>query len=440
MDNSISKNFNFISLIKFSLPTIIMMMFTSLYTIVDGIFVSRLVNTDALSAVNITYPFTSLIVAIAIMFASGGSAIVATLLGEGNTKKALQSFTLIVTSAFIISSIVSLLGLIFINPLIQFLGAEGNITAYAKDYLKILLFFAPFSVLQMVFQNFYITAGRPHLGLAISIIAGLSNAALDYLFMGPLNMGIAGAAYATVSGYLIAGLFGLWFFNRKKSNVHFKKFKIDWTVLKETCFNGSSEMVTNLSTSVTTLLFNILMMRHLGSDGVASIAIVLYAQFLMVSLFIGFSMGVAPVISYNYGSENHDHLRKIFKINQKFIIFTSIAIFIAAQLLNAPIASIFTAKGTNVYALTVHGFYLFSFSFLFAGINIYTSALFTALSNGKISATISFARTFIFILLGIILLPKVLDIDGIWLAVPFAELLTFAMSVYFLKKLKKIVY
>lgn len=436
MDNSISKNFNFISLIKFSLPTIIMMMFTSLYVIVDGIFVSRFVNTDALSAVNITYPFTSLIIAVAIMFASGGSAIVATLIGEGNTKKALKSFTLIVTTAFIISVIISSLGLIFINPLIEFLGAKGDIVIYAKDYLRILLFFAPFSVLQMVFQNFYITAGKPHLGLAISIIAGLSNALLDYLFMGPLNMGISGAAYATISGYLIAGLFGLWFFNSKYSSIHFKKFKIDWLILKNTCFNGSSEMVTNLSTSVITLLFNIIMMRYLGSDGVAAMAIVLYAQFLMVSLFMGFSMGVAPVISYNYGSENHTHLRKIFKINQQFIIGASIFIFILAQLLNSPIASIFTAKGTNVYTLTVHGFFLFSFSFLFAGINIYTSALFTALSNGKVSATISFARTFVFILLGILFLPKVLNIDGIWLAVPFAELLTFVMSVYFLKRLK----
>ena len=434
MSQSISKTFNFKSLVRFSLPTIVMMIFTSLYTIVDGMFVSRLVGTEALSAINITYPFLGLVIAIAIMFASGGSAVVATQLGEGKKEDALKNFSLIVLTNFILILLVSVLGILFMDPLVRALGAKDGLIGYSKDYLTVLLIFAPAYSLQLVLQSFYIVAGKPKLGLLISILSGVTNAILDYVFMGPLGMGIAGAAYATAAGYLVSALFGLYFFSRSQSAIHFKRPSFHGEILKQACFNGSSEMVTNLSTSVVTLLFNIFMMKHLGTEGVAAITIVFYFQFLMVSLFMGYSMGVAPVISYNYGSKNYPHLKKIFKINWQFIIGMSLVVFAAAQLLNHTVTKIFTPVGSSVYNLTIHGFALFAISFIFAGINIYASSLFTALSNGKVSAIISFARTLVFISLGIILLPMILGVDGIWWAVPFAEVCTLFITFYYVKK------
>lgn len=440
MENQISKDFSFISLIKFALPTIGMMIFSAMYTIVDGIFVSRLVGTEALSSVNITYPFISIMIGIAIMFASGGSAVVATKLGEGNTKKAYENFTLITISALGISIVVSILGVIFIDELVIILGAKGEMVAHSTVYLKILLMFAPASVLQILFQSFYVAAGKPGIGLAVSLFSGVLNAVLDYLFMGPMNMGIAGAAYATSAGYLVAALIGIIFFSIKRQSIHFLKPEIDFKVIKETCFNGSSEMVTSISTSVITFLFNLIMMKYLGSNGVAAITIILYCEFLLSALYIGFSIGVAPILSYNYGEQNYERLRKIYIMNRNFILFTSGIVFFTA-LVSAPfITNIFVDKANPVYSIAKHGFYLFSFGFLFSGMNIYSSAFFTALSNGKISAIIAFSRTFIFFILGISILPKILEVDGVWLAVPFAEIMTLILVSRYIRKYKHIIY
>lgn len=438
MSNSIAKKFTFLSLIRFALPSIIMMVFMSLYTIVDGIFVSRFVGTAALSAVNVTYPFASAIVSVAVMFATGGSAVVARQMGEGQAQAARANFTAIVIAATAAGALLGGVGLLFTDPLVRVLGADDSLAGLCREYLWILSAFAPASVLQILFQNFFVTAGRPGLGLLSTVVAGAANAVLDYVFIVPMQMGIGGAALATGIGYTIPAAVGVIWFLCRRGTLYFSRPVFRLSILLESCANGSSEMVTNLSASVTTFLFNIVMMRLLGVDGVAAMTIVLYAQFLMTSLYMGYSIGVAPVISYNYGSADTAHLKKLFWICIRFIGACSLAV-VASSLLLAPwLSAVFAPKGSAVYALAVHGFVLFSFNYLFAGTNIFASALFTALSNGKVSAAISFLRTFLFIVGGILLLPHLWGVDGVWLAVPVAEALSMAVSVWFLVRKRSV--
>lgn len=437
MESNISKDFQFLSFIKFALPTIIMMMFMSLYTIVDGIFVSRFVGTDALSATNIVYPVINVVLAIAVMLSTGGNAIIAKKMGEGENQKAREYFTFLVLTGVAAGLVIGITGLVFIDPICRFLGASDLLIGYCKQYLPILLFFAPASILQILFQAYFVTAGVPGLGLLTTIMAGIMNAILDYVFIVPLNMGVAGAALATAIGYMIPASVGLVFFLSRKSTLYFVKPRFYGKILLKACGNGSSEMVTNISMGIITMLYNILMMYYVGENGVASITIVLYAQFLLDALHMGFSIGVAPIISFNYGSKNNGQLKKIFKFCMKFIGVASIVLFCLAILFHNNLVAIFSPRGTAVFELASRGFLLFSFSFLFTGLNIFSSAMFTAYSNGKISAIISFLRTFVFIFIGLMLLPLLFNTDGIWIAVPIAELLTAFISVYFLRRFRK---
>lgn len=312
------------------------------------------------------------------------------------------------------------------------LGANGRLMADCKAYLGTLMLFVPASVLQILFQSFFVTAGRPGLGLGLTIAAGISNAVLDYLLIVPAGMGITGAAVATAIGWCIPALAGVAYFLFSQNPLRFARPKLDWRTLGESCFNGSSEMVTNISTGVTTFLFNILMLRYLGEDGVAAITIVLYAQFLLTALYLGFSMGVAPVVSFNYGSGNTLQLKRLFKICALFIGGSSAVVFGVSLLLAGPLVGVFSPPGTAVYEIGREGFLLFSLSFLFAGVNIFASAFFTALSNGRVSAAISFLRTFGFLIVALVLLPKAVGVTGVWLAVPFAELATAGVAALFL--------
>jgi len=433
MNNSISKEFTVGSLIRFAMPTTLMMVILSLYTVVDGFFLSNFVGTDALSATNLVYPFLNLIIAVSVMLATGGSAVIARKMGEGKAGEARESFTMITAVGFTAGVLIGLVGLLFLPQLVRLLGASGVLIPYCEDYLKILLIFAPASVLQILFQTFFVTAGRPMLGLGLTILAGLSNIVFDYIFIVQMKMGIAGAAWGTASGYLVPSVVGLLYFSAmRKGSLYFSKFGMEWKVLGESCFNGSSEMVNNLSAGIVTLLFNMIMLRYLGSDGVAAITVVLYSQFLLNALYMGFAMGVAPVISYNYGSENIAQLRRLFKICLGFIGISSVVIVVAAMALASPIVALFSPKGTAVYDIAIVGFLLFSINYLFSGLNIFASGFFTALSNGKVSAILSFLRTFVFIVVGILLLPRFLGVNGIWLSVPFAELMTLLFSAAYL--------
>lgn len=436
MSYTTTKKFTFLSLLKFAVPAIIMMLFMSLYTIVDGIFISRFIGTNALSGLNIVYPFMSFIHAIAIMFAAGGSAIVAIKMGEGKNEDARSAFSLIIYTGIFLGISVAILGSIFINDIIRFLGASSVLEKYSYDYLRIIILFSPFSILQTLFQTFFITAGRPELGLRMTIVSGITNAVLDYVFMKTLGMGMTGAALATVSGYFIISIFGIVYFLKKRSNLYFIKVKMRWDIIKESCINGSSEMVTDISSGIVTFLFNIVMMKYMGEKGVAAITIILYSQFVFIAIYLGFSMGTAPIISYNYGNKNKNQLKRIFKICSKLIIGSSIGVFLLSLIFAKHIVGFFAPEGTEVYDIARKGFSIFAIGYLFAGYNIFSSSLFTALSNGKISAVISFLRTLVFIVVGIFFLPMLFKVNGIWLAVPFAEMLSVLVSLYFIRREK----
>lgn len=367
----------------------------NLYTMVDGMFVSRLVGTDALSAINIVFPIIMTVIAISTMLSTGGNAIISKKMGERKEKEARRDFSTIVFISIALSFIISLLSFIFINPLLKFLGATDSIYSYCFNYAAISLIFLPATMFSIVFQTFFITIGKSNLGLTFTIIGGISNVILDYVFIKVLNFGISGAAIATGIGYSIPGLLGLayFIFNRKNSLYIVKTKIFNLKLLSETCINGSSEMVSSLSASIVTLLFNNILMKLIGVDGVAAVTVILYIEGLLVAIFMGYSMGCSPLISFNYGKRDNYRLNKIYKFSLIGILITSILIFMLGVFKSNLLVSIFTSKGTNVYELSNMGLKIFSISFLFMGLNLFTSALFTALSNGKISAIISFLRS-----------------------------------------------
>lgn len=430
--NHLTIEHNTTSLIKFAFPSVISLLCMSCYEMVDGIFVANLVNADALAALNIVYPPISLLIGISIMLATGGSAIIAKKLGEKKEQEARENFTMMVLVGIGFGLLCIVLNLLFMENIVVWLGGTQRLFRYAYDYIFIMGLASPFAILQLLFMTFFVTAGKPHLGMVLTVISGMSNVVLDYLFMGPMGMGVEGAAIATGIGYSISAVAGLVFFWRNKGGLlYFVRPKWDGKVLGRACSNGMSEMVSSLATAVTTLLYNYLMLKFAGEDGVAAISIILYAQFLLSAVYLGFSSGVAPVISYNYGNKNVTQLKRIFKICLRTILVMALITIGAAYLLGDFIVAIFTGQGTHIFELAESGFKIFAFSFLFSGFNIFVSALFTALSNGVISAGISFLRTFIVLVGCLLILPVFLGITGVWLAVPVSEVVTIVISLIF---------
>ena len=428
--NPLAENFNAVSLIKFAFPSMVMMLFMGLYTIVDTIFVARFVDTNALSSINIVCPVINVIVGVGTMLATGGSAVVAKKMGNGKTEEARSNFTLIIITGIIIGLVITVMGLLFLDEIVWGLGASEILFPYCKDYLAIQFIFVIGNIMQVLYQNLFVTAGKPTLGLVLSVLAGIANIVFDYVFIVLLKMGIKGAAFGTGIGYMIPTVIGTVFFLTGRSELHFCKPKMDAGVLIKSCSNGVSEMVSQLSTAVTTFLFNATMMKLSGEDGVAAITVIIYSQFLLTTLYIGFSMGAAPVVSYNYGSGNAKRLKKVVRICFCFIAAVSIFVFLFSFFAGESIARIFAGNNENVFQITKAGFTIFSFSFLFSGYNIFSSALFTALSNGKTSAAISFMRTFGFITIFVLVLPEFLQVTGVWLAIPIAEMFTFMLTIY----------
>lgn len=436
-NNSLEREITIKSLLTFSLPTIIVMIFSTLYGMVDGIFVTRLIGTDALSAVNIVMPLITIATSIGMMFATGGSAITARLIGEGNREKARQIFSSIIAVTLLSGVVIAALGIWFIKPLLTFLGATNDIYRYCYDYAYFILLMMPLSITSMVFQVFFITAGKSTLGMIVNIISGVMNIILDYVFIGIFEIGIKGAAIATSLGFAITTITGLVYFCFNRKNVlYLTKPKLEGKILWNSCTNGASEMVSNLSQSITLLLYNNIIIRLSGVDGVAAITILLYATDLMIAIFMGYATGVAPIISYNYGKNESGRLKKIYSISLKSIIIFSVIVFIIGQLIAGQLISFFSPIGTNVYDLAEHGFRLFSISFLFMGISIYGSAMFTAYSDGRISATISALRTFVFVIISVIALTAIWGVNGVWLSLPVAELLGTLITMYYFKKYK----
>lgn len=436
--NQLAQNFNFYKLMKFSVPTMIMMIFMSLYQTIDGIFISNLVGELALTALNVVYPFSSVIIAIAVMLASGSSAIIAMNMGKGEKETAKENFSFIILIGILLSISISFITMIFIKPFIYFLGATPKIYAMCYDYLEIMVLSTPLATLQLLFQIFFVTAGKPKLGLILTVSSGIANIILDALFISIFNLGIRGAAIATSIGYAITAIFGLFYFLlNRKGELYFVKPKFRINVLLKSCINGSSEMVNNVAVAITTIIFNIVGIKFLREEGVAAISIVLYAQFVMTAVFIGYSNGIAPIFSYKYGANDEQQIKYLFKTSLKFISILSISVFLLSFLVAKPIAMVFASNNKYVLDLAIHGFYLFSISFLFTGINIFASSLFTAFSNGLVSGILSFLRTFVFLVVSLLLLPNIIGADGIWLAVPLAETISVIFSVIFIYLYRK---
>lgn len=437
MENLLEKKVTLTSLIKYTLPTVIMMMFFSLYTIVDGMFISRFVGANALSSTNIVYPVINILIGIGVMFATGGSAIVAKTMGENKNEEAREYFTLITISTIIVGIVVEIICIIFINDIIYALGSTKSLFFYCKEYLFFMIIFTPFIILKLYFDYFLVTAGVPNLGLLSSVAGGILNIVLDYVFIVQLNMGVKGAALATCIGYVLPSIVGVIYFFNKKNLLHFVKPKFNFKIISRSCSNGMSEMVTQISSGLTTFLFNIVMIKFLGEEGVAAITIMLYMQFLLNAAYLGFTSGVSPRISYNYGRQDENQVGNLFKYSIIIISAFGVITFIMSRAMSEILISLFATKGSTLFEISHNGFMIFSISFLVAGINIFGSGMFTAFSNGKISAILSLLRTFVFFLMGIFVLPRIMGVDGVWLVVPFAEVATMIVSLIFMYKYKK---
>ena len=430
--------FKLSQIFKLVVPTILMMSFMSLYTIVDGAFVSRLIGTDALSAINIAYPFINIVLGISIMFGTGGCALVMKKVGEGKNDEAKKDFSLIVYFALVFSIILCVFSILFLEQILKLLGTTNSLYQYTKDYLFYMIIFVTPTILKFIMEQFLIATNRPKTALFLSVSGGILNIVLDYVFIAILNWGIKGAAIATGIGYSIPAIIGLLFFINNSSLLHFSLPSKSPKVILETCFNGSSEMVSQLSSGIVTFLFNIVTLKYIGEDGVASITIILYIQYLVTAVFLGYSIGISPRISFYYGNKDNAMLKRIISFSLKFVWTISVFICIAIVLASPFLVSFFTEPGTNVFNITIDGLKIYSFAFLFVGTNIFMSGMFTAFSNGKISALISFLKTLVFESLGIIIFPLILSIIGIWLAVPVADFLGVIVCIYLYKKYKSV--
>lgn len=433
MKIQLSEHFSYKKLIQFTIPTIMMMIFTSIYGVVDGIFISNCVGSDAFAAVNLIMPALMILGTIGFMFGTGGSALVSKTIGEGKKEDANRYFSMLIYLLGIIGLILTVVGIIAVKPIAKLLGADDNMLAYCVTYGRALLVFLIPFVLQNAFQSFIIVAEKPTLGLVITIVSGVSNMLLDYLFIYVFKMGVFGAALATGISQTIGGIIPLVYFIRKNdSPLKLTKTKFEGKVILQTCINGSSEMLTNLSMSLVNMLFNMQLMKYAGADGVVAYGIIMYVGFIFSGTYLGYSIGTAPIIGYHYGAENVEELKSLLKKSVKLLVITSIVMTGLAEILSKLLASIFVSYDAGLLEMTTRAIRLFSLSYLISGFNIFSSSFFTALNNGGVSAAISFLRTLVFQIAMILLLPLIWQLDGIWVSVIFAELLSLVVSIGFL--------
>lgn len=435
----LSEHFTYKKLLRFVFPSIIMMIFTSIYGVVDGLFVSNYVGKTAFAAVNLIMPFIMILGGLGFMVGTGGSAIVAKTLGEGKKKEANKYFSMLVYVTVAGGLLVSTFGFLFVRPIAGMLGAEGEMLEQCVLYARILFISLTAYMLQNVFQSFFVAAEKPQLGLFVTIAAGVTNMVLDFLFIGVFRWGVGGAAAATAVSEMVGGLVPLIYFGRKNGSLlRLTKTGIQGRIIVKACANGSSELVSNLSMSLVNMLYNFQLMRVAGENGVAAYGVIMYVNLIFVSTFLGYSIGSAPIVGYHYGAENHSELKNIFKKSMTLIGIWGILLVTLAVSLSSVLAQIFVGYDAELMAMTSHGFRLYALAFLINGFNIYGSAFFTALNNGLISAVISFLRTLVFQMTMVIVLPMILGIDGIWLAIVAAELLALLVTVQFLVRKRKV--
>lgn len=435
----LSEHFTYKKLIKIVLPSVFMMIFTSLYSIVDGLFVSNCVGTNEFSSINLIMPVLMILGSIGFMMGTGGSALVAKTMGEGNAKKANEIFSMVIYFTFGIGIVVSIIGFIFIEPIAVLLGATENMLEHCVLYGRILLAVNFIYMLQNTFQSMFVVAGKPTLGFLVTVVAGCTNMVLDAVFIMVFKWGLAGAAIATGMSYVVGGILPLFYFLGKKNNSLLKlvKTKMNFKSIGFACANGSSELVSNISSSIVSMLFNWQLLQIAKENGVAAYGVIMYAGFIFAAIFIGYSIGTAPIISYHYGAGNHDELKNLLKKSLIILSVLGIVMTAATEIFARPLSGLFVGSDEAMLDLTANGMKLYGISFLIFGINIFASSFFTALNDGLISALISFIRTLVFQVAAILIMPILFGINGVWLSVVAAEILSLIVSVTFLITQKK---
>lgn len=434
----ISDSFNFKKLIRFTMPSIIMLIFTSIYGVVDGFFVSNYAGKTPFTAINFIMPYLIILGSCGFMFGTGGGALISKTMGEGSREKAKKLFSLIVYCSIACGILLAVLGLIFIKPIASMLGAEGQLLTDSVTYARIILIAIPAYILQFEFQCLFVTAGKPTLGLYVTIAAGLTNMVLDALFVAVFKWGLEGAAAATAISQLVGGLIPVIYFAFPNSSLlRLGKTKFDIRALIKTCTNGASELMSNISTSLVSMLYNAQLLKYAGEDGVAAYGVLMYVSLVFQAVYIGYSVGAAPIIGYNYGAQNHKEMKSLLR---KSLILTgcfAVIMFAAAFALSKPLSNVFVGYDERLLNMTVHAFSIFSFSFLFSGFAIFGSSFFTALNNGLISALISFMRTLVFQVAAVLIFPLIWQLDGIWMSIVAADFLSIIVTIIFLKTNKK---
>ncbi len=436
MEIGLDGHFTYRKLLRFVVSPVLMMLFTSLYGVVDGFFVSNYVGSTGLAAVNLIWPLVMGVSTIGFMVGSGGSAVVSKTLGEGDHQKANSYFSLLIYVTAGVGLALSVLFLFLIRPVSVALGASGPLLADCVSYGRWLTVFALPFILQVAFQSFLVTAGKPDLSLGFSIFGGAANMVLDWLFIVPLHMGVAGAALATGLGQVIGGVIPLvYFLGKNNSLLSLGRTKWNGWVLLKTCTNGASEMVTNLSTTVVQTLYNIRLMGLVGEAGVAAYGIILYVMFVFTALYYGYAMGAAPLVGFHFGARNRKELQSLFRKSVVLLLGAGVILTALAEAVSGPLTAVFAGYDPDLFALTLRGFRLYALSFLLMGMSVWGSAFFTALSNGLVSAVISFLRTLVFETGAVLLLPLVLGLDGIWLSGLAAEIASLAVTVGFFRRM-----
>lgn len=423
-ENKIAQNFGALGLLKYALPTVCMMLFTSIYTMVDGIFVAQFVSVNALSALNIVNPLFSCVMGFGVMLGAGGSAVIAKNIGEGKSREAYENLSTLVVFGVVLGAVLMVVIIAFMAPLLRLLGATDILLPLCEEYCYYIIPFLVPWVLELMFSSYFITAGIPKLGLIVTLCSGLFNMVGDYLLIAVVGLGIKGAAIATGLATCIPVVVGLIYFWNKEHSLHFERPVMRIKMLLKSCTNGISEMISNLAAMVITLSYNLIMIRLAGEQGVAAITVILYLEFLFTAGFYGFASGIAPIISYNYGAQNRGRLRRIVKDAYIFVAVGSVAVYAIAQLGNEALVGVFATPGSDLFLVASHGLRIFATGFLFAGLSLMTSNMFTALSNGGVSAIISTLRSFVFVLVCLITFSSWWGVEGVWYAVPVAEVLS----------------
>lgn len=435
----LSDHFSYGRLLRFTLPSIVMMIFTSIYSVVDGFFVSNFVGKTPFAAVNFIMPFLMILGAFGFMAGTGGSALIARALGQKDPARANSLFSLFVYLSIGLGLLLTVVGFVALRPVAAALGASGQLLQDCVTYGRVVLFALPAFLLQMEFQSFFIAAEKPHLGLAVTVAAGLTNIVLDAVFVGIFRGGLVGAAAATVISQTVGGLIPLfYFFGKNTSLLRLGKTRWDGRAVLKMCTNGSSELMSNVSMSLVGMLYNAQLIRYCGEDGVAAYGVLMYVNMIFLAAFIGYSIGTAPVVSYHYGAGNHAELKSLLVKSLWLLGICSVGMLILSEAMAFPLCQIFVGYDPALLELTHRGFLLYSFSFLFAGIAIFGSSFFTALSDGATSALIAGLRTLLFQTAAVLILPLLLGVDGIWLSMVVAEFLACAVTVLFLKRKRRI--